>query len=129
VWLGTSVETQEYTWRLDALQEAVDVIKPKLIWCSAEPLLGPLDLRAPLSGGLKWVVVGGESGSDRPLALQWVRDLIEQCRFAEVACFVKQLGATPEEQTATRRIPLHLHHAKGGDWDEWPGELQMRQFP
>ena len=43
VWLGTSVESQEHVWRLDALQEAPQEVP--VHFCSAEPLLGPLDLR------------------------------------------------------------------------------------
>jgi protein gp37 len=128
VWMGVSVETQEYAWRCDALSEVPQ--KFALRWVSAEPLLGPLDLGTILGrDGIGWLVVGGESGSDRPCELRWVRGLIEQCRYAEVACFVKQLGATPEEVTVGNRRALRLVHHKGGDIREFPPELQVRQFP
>lgn len=70
---------------------------------------------------LDWVIVGGESGNGaRPFDTAWARDLIEQCRAAGVACFVKQLGKRPD---------LLLRHSKGSDMAEWPPELRVRQFP
>jgi protein gp37 len=44
---------------------------------------------------LDWVIVGGESGPrSRPFDVAWARSVIEQCRAAGVACFVKQMGRT-----------------------------------
>ncbi len=44
--------------------------------------------------GLHWVIVGGESGPGaRPCDVGWIRDIVGQCRAAEVPVFVKQLGA------------------------------------
>jgi protein gp37 len=76
---------------------------------------------------LDWVIIGGESGAGaRPMQIAWVQGLIEQCRLAGVACFVKQLGARPvwEEAVAPR-----LRDRKGGDWSEWPKSLRVREFP
>src|SRR5262249_17461363 len=70
VWVGTSIESDEYTWRVYELRRAPAAIR----FLSLEPLLGPLpslDL-----AGIDWVIVGGESGPDfRPLDLGWVREL------------------------------------------------------
>ena len=126
------------------------------VWCSAEPLLGPIDaLRAlhpnpyiRIPGGyagdrpemmakLSWVVAGGESGhSARPMNVAWVRSIIRQCADSGVACFVKQMGAKPEEEVIAqsdghkwmRRVALK-DRTKGGDMSEWPEDLRVREWP
>lgn len=55
IWHGTSVENQDYTWRLDHLENVVSDIR----WVSAEPLLGPLDL-TPWLGANYYPSDGGE---------------------------------------------------------------------
>lgn len=98
--------------------------------------------------GLDWVIVGGESGHGaRPCNVEWVRSLRDQCAAAAVACFTKQLGANircceaidPLDQwpepcprftgLTYDTIRVHLRNAKGGDWEEWPEDLRVRQFP
>ncbi len=95
---------------------------------------------------LRWVVVGGESGPGaRPFDLAWARATIEQCAAADVPVFVKQLGAlarcgsgdVPKDRRVhrktTRAAPpgwyLKLKNRKGGDPDEWPKDLHVRQMP
>lgn len=83
VWLGTSVENQEWAEkRVPLLLET----PAKVRFLSLEPLLGPVDLEpwlsaAPVSGDddsrrpmhLDWVIVGGESGHrHRRIDLDWV---------------------------------------------------------
>src|SRR5262245_60740754 len=56
VWMGVSVESQDYCWRIDRLRKT----GAKVRFLSLEPLLGQmpnLDL-----AGVDWVIVGGESG-------------------------------------------------------------------
>lgn len=133
VWLGTSTENQR----------GVDIRVPELLatpaavrFLSCEPLLGPLDLtiRANLADGLDWVVTGGESGPRaRPCDLAWLRGIVEQCRAAGVACFVKQLGARPftsdpGEQFGDRGLG-GLKSRKGSDMGEWPEDLRVREMP
>jgi protein gp37 len=65
VWLGTSIETDDYVRRADHMRAAPATTR----FLSLEPLLGPLpslDL-----AGIDWVIVGGESGGPghRPLNL------------------------------------------------------------
>ena len=132
VWLGASVENQSNAWRLNALQEASVQVRVPVLFCSAEPLLGPLDLYLSKPSPISWVIVGGESGSAaRPMHLEWARDILEQCRQADVACFVKQLGHRPTTVfTSTgQRLALPLVDRKGGSMEEWPANLQVRQFP
>ena len=105
--------------------------------------------------GIDWVIVGGESGSKdkvRVCALEWVDGIRRQCEAADIACFVKQLGTNPyvenanlwdwpvddeiglycdppESVKAFAAVGVMLKHPKGGDWEEWPEPLRVRQFP
>lgn len=79
--------------------------------------------------GLHWVIVGGESGPGaRPFDLMWARSMVEQCLVGGVAAFVKQLGADPIDGTAGCSVVLR-DRRKGGDPEEWPPELRVREFP
>ncbi len=87
VWLGTTIESDKYTFRADHLRDTPAAVR----WLSLEPLLGPLpslDLT-----GIDWVVVGGESGPNaRPMHPDWVRDIRDRCVEAMVPFFFKQWG-------------------------------------
>lgn len=107
VWMGVSVESAAYTWRIDDLRAT----RAKLKFLSLEPLLGllpHLDLRE-----MGWVIVGGESGPRaRPTDPDWVRDLRDQCLSARVPFFFKQWGGTNKKRTG--RL------LDGRTWDEMP---------
>lgn len=76
-----------------------------------------------------WVIAGGESGpNSRPCWVTWIRDLVRQCADTDTPCFVKQLGANAEGYHSTHR-KLNLTDPKGGDIDEWPEDVRVRQFP
>lgn len=128
IWCGTSVENESVTARIAALIG----VPAQTRFLSMEPLLGPVSLAPYLDcwgeSPISWVIIGGESGPHaRPLDLAWIRNLIQQCATAHVACFVKQLGSVwADDQNA------HMYrtvHAKGGEPSEWPDWLQVRQFP
>lgn len=112
VWIGTSVENQEYA---DKRIPELLKIPARVRFLSCEPLLGPIDLgRACPCGyycdedvghvdhgfwtpgiqpGIHWVIVGGESGHGaRPMHPDWARSLRDQCERAGVAYFFKQWG-------------------------------------
>ena len=88
VWIGTSVENDRYTFRVDHLRT---VEQAAVRFLSIEPLIGPvpsLDL-----AGIDWVIVGGESGpGHRRIAKSWVRDIRKKCNAAGVPFFFKQWG-------------------------------------
>lgn len=117
VWLGTSIESDRYTFRADHLRRTPAAVR----FLSCEPLLGPLpslDLE-----GIGWVIVGGESGPRaRPLDVGWVRDIRDQCREAGVPLFVKQLGTAWS-------IAEGYGKTHGGNVDWWPVDLQVREWP
>jgi protein gp37 len=92
VWMGVSIESQEYVWRLDLLRQVPAAVR----FLSLEPLLGPItsiDL-----AGMHWVIVGGESGpGHRPVDGDWIRRLRDMCNNSEVPFFFKQWGGrTPK---------------------------------
>jgi protein gp37 len=113
VWLGTSVESADYLWRIDELRQTPAAVR----FVSLEPLLGPLpglDLT-----GIDWVIVGGESGARaRPLDLNWVREIRDHCTRQQVPFFFKQVGGrTPK---AGGRL------LDGRTWDEFPNPVEVR---
>jgi len=91
---------------------------------------------------LDWVIVGGESGPGaRPCDVAWLESIVQQCRGADVPCFVKQLGAHPCFMVGGAPFFHNYHHThgelfckklsdkQGGDPSEWPESLRVRQFP
>jgi protein gp37 len=132
VWQGTTVENLQAKARIDLLRE----IKAGIRFLSIEPQiedLGELDLR-----GIDWVIVGGESGHQaRPFDLAWARSIRDQCVAAGVACFVKQVGVNPigkwfgDGRDIDWDFPVlnKLKDSHGGDWEEWPADLRVREFP
>ena len=107
VWMGVSVESQEYRFRVDHLRQTGAQVK----FLSLEPLLGPLpgvDLT-----GIHWVIVGGESGPGaRPLQERWVLDIRDQCHASQVPFFFKQWGGVRKKR-AGRLL-------EGRTWDAMP---------
>lgn len=85
---------------------------------------------------IDWVIVGGESGAKaRPCDIAWVRSIVEQCKAANVPCFVKQLGSRPlfdPPSEKRRQLGSYLHNIndrKGGHMAEWPEDLRVRELP
>jgi protein gp37 len=107
VWMGVTVESADYTHRIDHLRRTRAAVR----FLSVEPLLGPIP-RLDL-GGIHWVVVGGESGPGaRPMSPEWVTSVREQCRKASVPFFFKQWGGVNKKK-AGRSL-------EGRTWDEMP---------
>jgi protein gp37 len=182
VWLGFSAEDQKhFEARARVFRSLRWELGPRFVlFCSMEPLLGPIDCSIPYwpageacepgiwnvlsahdfgdGGGpclvpyLNWVIVGGESGPGaRPFDLAWARSIVQQCKAAGVACFVKQLGSVPVMNEAEWRslpltpilnvsnrrhapegsglVPLLTGNRKGGEPREWPEDLRVREFP
>jgi protein gp37 len=110
VWMGVSVENEDYLDRIDHLRRTGAHVK----FLSLEPLLGPL--RKLRLRGIDWVIVGGESGPGaRPVDPAWVTDIRDQCVSADVAFFFKQWGGV-QKKRAGREL-------EGRTWDEMPEAL------
>lgn len=117
VWMGVSVENQDYTYRIDHLRETDAVTK----FLSLEPLLGPL------SGlnfdKVNWAIVGGESGPGaRPMYEEWVIQIRDECKVANVPLFVKQMGESWAQVKKAKS-------KKGGNMAEWRRDLRIRNYP
>lgn len=100
---------------------------------------------------IDWVIVGGESGPGaRPCRIEWVESIVDQCHNAGVPCFVKQLGSGTILDKGWHEQPVYSKYAerelrrhsqpfsngvwaysdsKGGNPEEWPIGLRVRQFP
>ena len=93
VWMGVSVESPEYSWRINYLRNVPAAVR----FISAEPLLAPLP-RLDLSG-IHWLIAGGESQPGcRTADVSWFRDLRDQCNMFGVSFFLKQLGGHPSKR-------------------------------
>ncbi|HUT33541.1 MAG TPA: phage Gp37/Gp68 family protein [Planctomycetota bacterium] len=107
IWVGVTVETHDYAFRIDHLRATAAARR----FLSLEPLLGPmpcLDLR-----GIHWVIVGGESGPGaRPMRKDWVVDVRDQCQSAGVPFFFKQWGGTFKKRRG--------RDLDGRQWNEMP---------
>jgi protein gp37 len=107
VWMGVSVESVAYRARIDGLRS----VRARTRFLSLEPLLGSLpDLDLE---GIDWVIAGGESGPGaRPMDGDWVRDIRDQCRRADVPFFFKQWGGRNKKRAG--RV------LDGRTWDDMP---------
>lgn len=125
IWYGTTAENQE--WWDKRVPELLKV-PAMLRFVSMEPLLGAVEMDLT---GIHWVIVGGESGPKaRLLETDWIYDIHEQCRKAEVPLFVKQLGKSfYEDDRWGNRKRVTLKDIAGRDMDEWPAELRFQEFP
>jgi protein gp37 len=110
VWMGVSVESAAYTWRIDYLRRVQAAIR----FVSAEPLLEGLPLLNLRD--IDWLIAGGESQPGcRPARIEWFKDLRDQCRAAGVKFFLKQLGGHPSKRGG------EAARVDGRRWVQMPG--------
>jgi protein gp37 len=107
IWMGVSVENDDFLFRIDHLRSVPAAIR----FMSIEPFLGPiynLDLT-----GIDWVIVGGESGAGaRPMMKQWIGSVKDQCLQQTVPFFFKQWGGVHKKKAGRLFEDRH--------WDEMP---------
>lgn len=110
IWCGVSVEEGAARGRISHLQAAPAAVR----FLSIEPLIGAIG-KVDL-GGISWVIAGGESGPGaRPVHLEWVREVRDQCQAQEVAFFFKQWGGL-RPKSGGRELD-------GREWSEFPKQL------
>lgn len=113
----------QYCWGLEVVNEE-DGATPFCPECESEMCFG--SILDPLNGGVSWVIVGGESGPHaRPFDLAWARAIKRQCDDAGVAFFFKQAGSNVLDGGE----PVRFVDRKGGNLEEMPLDLRVREFP
>lgn len=91
VWLGVTVESNKYRWRLDALEAIPAAVR----FVSIEPMLAPIyEIWEYFQyKQIHWVIVGGETGPGaRPMHPDWIRKVRDDCVGAGVPFFFKHWG-------------------------------------
>ncbi len=123
IWTGTSIENRR---TLEERSQFLAQIPALIRFWSVEPLLEDLGNITHYLNDVQLVIVGGESGpNSRPCHIEWLESIVQQCHAAKTPVFVKQLGANAifgGQRFKTR-------DKKGGDIEEFPEHLQVRQFP
>lgn len=125
IWFGTSVGSPK------GIQRIFDLLKIdcKTRFVSFEPLHERIDMNLDLDDLVKihWAIIGGESGNEtgkyryRPCQLEWVEELVSDLKITS-AIFIKQLGTYLSKQ-------LKMSDRHGGNIDEFPEHLKIREFP
>ncbi len=114
VWLGTSVENNEVTERINYLRKVPAAIR----FISFEPLISSVG-RVDLSN-IDWAIVGGESGSGaRPILEEWIDEIHDQCFEHRTSFFFKQWGAWGSDNKK-RSKKANGREYRGKTWDEMP---------
>lgn len=128
VWLGVSVENQDFVYRIDELEK----IPAKIKFISFEPLIG--NLEKDFVGGVNWIIIGGESGNDngeykyRECKLDWIENIVNgyetsnEMGLTDTAIFVKQMGTHLAKE-------LKMSDRHGGNIEDFPENLRIREFP
>jgi protein gp37 len=107
IWCGVSVEDAKAAARITHLRQSPAGVR----FLSIEPLIGAVG-KVNLEG-IDWVIAGGESGPGaRPIHLEWVREIRDQCQAQKVAFFFKQWGGI-RPKSGGRELD-------GREWSEFP---------
>jgi protein gp37 len=122
IWLGVSIEDTTVLARIEHLRHTNATVR----FLSIEPLLEPMG-KLDLSG-IHWVIVGGESGPNcRPIRIEWVREIRDQCLEAGIPFFFKQWGGI--------RANSRGNQLEGRIWQQYPslpsrsGRVAQSLFP
>ncbi|UOG33079.1 phage Gp37/Gp68 family protein [Leptospira noguchii] len=120
VWFGTSIENQNVVE--ERIRHLIQ-IPSNIRFLSCEPLLEKVDVSIYLNAWryidcfpIDWVIVGGESGPGaRPIQIEWVRFIRDQCNNARVPFFFKQWGGRKKKEFG--------RELDGREWNEFPKEV------
>jgi protein gp37 len=126
VWLGTSIGSMKGISRLYELPKYPNTIR----FVSFEPLWQHIEMNFDISTliNVDWAIIGGESGNEtgkyryRPCEIEWIEEIAQAINSVGNAVFVKQMGTYLAKQ-------LRMSDRHGGNIDEFPEHLKIRQFP
>lgn len=136
-WIGTSVGSEKGMKRMYDLMDAfnefknggIELRKP-ITFISFEPLHEHIEMNLDISTCIwfDWVIVGGESGNEigkyryRPCKVEWIEEIVKEFSGCGCAVFVKQMGTHLAKE-------LKMSDRHGGNIDEFPESLKIREFP
>lgn len=107
IWLGVTVESGKYLYRVENLKKT----PAKTKFLSIEPMIGPVNNL--VLDGIDWVIVGGESGHHaRIIKKEWAISIRDTCTANDVPFFFKQWGGTNKKKTGKV--------LDGKIWDQFP---------
>jgi len=107
IWQGVTVESSKYVDRIELLRQ----IPAQIRFISFEPLIGDVGRVNLLN--IQWAIVGGESGArSRPIELNWVLNLKEQCDAQGTLFYFKQWGGVNKKKSGRTLL--------GKTWDAVP---------
>jgi len=110
IWIGVTVESDEYKCRIKDLIK----VPAKIKYLSIEPLIS--EVKSLNLTGIDWVIVGGESGPGaRPIEESWVTYIRDKCIKDKVPFFFKQWGGKNKKK-AGREL-------QGETWSQYPNLL------
>ena len=93
IWMGVTVESNDYVDRVDYLRN-LDI---KVKFLSVEPLIDSVDKMKYT--GIDWVIVGGESGYGcREIKKEWVLEVKDRCEKENIPFFFKQWGGVNKKK-------------------------------
>lgn len=107
-WIGRTITNKEDSrelctgdpWNIDGIHRANHFL-------SIEPLLGDVEYLKYYLYSFKWVIIGAQTGPGaKPPKLEWVQSIVEQCKTAKVAIFMKDsLIPLVGEENMLREFP------------------------
>lgn len=111
IWFGVTVENQDEVYRIDILKKIPALVR----YISIEPMLSEINIEKHLKDGkIQWVIIGSEAGPGaRPLKIEWVQSLIDQCHRHNVKVFIKKI----------------IINKTIIEFSELPKSLQLREYP
>jgi hypothetical protein len=116
---GASVEDEKHLYRINALEKIPAAHK----FVNLEPLLSDIYI-ADYLRYLNWVVLGCESlgnRAGRPCELEWIGNIVRQCKEANVPIFIKQLNINGKAEKNMSKFPPDLQIR------EWPKETNVHE--
>lgn len=109
IWMGVTVEANDYIDRVDYLRN----IEAKIKFLSVEPLIDSVDKIDYKN--IDWVIVGGESGYGcREIKKEWVLEVKDKCEKDNIPFFFKQWGGVNKKKNG--------RSLDGKIYDEMPKE-------
>lgn len=108
IWCGITVTSNKEMDNRDLdMMRLIEETGEGLNWFfSIEPMLGPVDVSAAAKNGLKWIILGAETGNRKGKVsppLLWIRNVVTEADKSGIPVFMKNSlkGIVPSEEFRT----------------------------